>query len=228
MDASFAENIRQLSINFMPLMIAMVFHEYAHGAVAKRWGDKTAEEAGRMTINPIPHVDPMWTVVLPISMMLMGTGFIFGAAKPVPIDPRRFTKYRQGLFWVSAAGPLMNFLLATLSAIVFAALVRFVPETFSLREPLIRMAETSVVINFVLGIFNLLPLPPLDGSKMIQSFLSPAATIKYESFARFSLVIFLALMFTGALRFLLWPAQFASQAVLVLSSWAFGVNLVTQ
>ncbi|MCC7440729.1 MAG: site-2 protease family protein [Bdellovibrionales bacterium] len=220
----FQQSMQMLTISFMPLMIAMIFHEYAHGFVAKRWGDKTAEEQGRLTLNPLPHVDPLGTVILPVGMMLMGTGFVFGWAKPVPIDPRRFKKYRPGLFWVSFAGPAMNILLALFSALIFAAILRFVPADFSLKEPLVGMAHYSVGINLVLAAFNLLPIPPLDGSKIIQSRLSPQATIKYESMARFSFVIIMGLIFTGAIRVLLYPAQVVGDWMLLGAANLFGLG----
>jgi Zn-dependent protease len=222
----FHENLQMLAISFMPLMIAMIFHEYAHGLMAKRWGDKTAEERGRLTLNPLPHVDVLGTFILPIGMMLFSPGMVFGWAKPVPIDPRRFKKYRAGLFWVSAAGPLMNFSLAVVSALLFAALARILPVTFSLREPLVAMAEYSVGINLVLGLFNLLPIPPLDGSKIIESFLSLKATAAYERLSRYSLGIILILAYTGAMRVLLVPVEFVATFLLSTAGQLFGVTVV--
>jgi len=224
-DHTLQQGLMTFLSSFLPLMAAMVFHEYAHGWMAKRWGDGTAEEAGRLTLNPVPHVDPVGTILLPMGMMLLGTGFLFGWAKPVPIDPRRFRHFRKGLFWVSAAGPLMNFIFALVSALVLGALLRFTsPEGFLFHRPLTRMAEFSILINFVLGLFNLFPLPPLDGSKMIQSFLSPAAQIRYESIARYSFFILMALLFTGAMRFLLYPVHILTHLALSLSAWVYGFS----
>jgi Zn-dependent protease len=215
MDSSqITEGLRNLSIQLVPFIMAVVFHEYAHGFVANQWGDPTAKEAGRLTLNPIPHMDPMGTVIFPMIMMVSGVNILFGWAKPVPIDPRRFRKYRQGLFWVSFAGPGMNFLLANLSAVAFCAIQVWVKPDFYLFEPLTRMAITSITLNYALGIFNLIPLPPLDGSKLVQAFLSFNATRKYESISRYSFFILIALMMTGAFSVLRYPILLFSNLTL--------------
>ena len=135
MDSSFAERLQMLSIQLVPFVMAVSFHEYAHGFIANRWGDSTAKDAGRLTLNPIPHMDPIGTVLFPVINMLTGMNLLFGWAKPVPIDPRRFRKFRPGLFWVSLAGPGMNFLLAIVSAVVFCCLNLWMPQVFlSLRS----------------------------------------------------------------------------------------------
>src|SRR3954470_13356393 len=105
---SITENIQSLSIQFVPFVMAVVFHEYAHGFIANRWGDNTAKAAGRLTLNPVPHIDVLGTLIFPIVNMLSGMSLLFGWARPVPINPSRFRKYRAGLFWVSIAGPGMN------------------------------------------------------------------------------------------------------------------------
>src|SRR3954453_19983936 len=118
---SFSERIQLLSIQLVPFIMAVVFHEYAHGFIANRWGDNTAKSQGRLTLNPIPHMDPLGTLIFPIINMLTGMNLLFGWAKPGPINPSLFKRYRPGLFWVSLAGPGMNFLLAFGSAIAFFA-----------------------------------------------------------------------------------------------------------
>ena len=218
------EGIQKLALMFVPFLLAVVFHEYAHGLVALKWGDNTAKAAGRLTLNPAPHIDPIGTLLLPGLMMMMPGGLLFGWAKPVPINPTRFTKYRPGLFWVSFAGPLMNFLLALISAAVFCAILKFVSPHFSLYSPLLEIARISVLINFFLGIFNLIPLPPLDGSKMLQSYLSYEATQKYEALAQYSFWILLALLLTGTLRYLAIPVFFAYNATLKLMMALFGIQ----
>jgi Zn-dependent protease len=215
-------DFEQLALQFVPFMAAVVFHEFAHGWMANRWGDSTALRAGRLTLNPAPHIDPFGTVIFPMISMLGSFPILFGWARPVPIDPGKFKKYRPGLFWVSFAGPLMNVVLAIVSALVLMGMRRFVPETFSLFYPLHEMARVSVLMNVALAVFNLLPLPPLDGSKMIEAFLPYNATRAYESFAQYSFYIFLALMMTGALRFLLIPAQWLAQAILIGAATVFG------
>lgn len=220
---SFAHRIQLLSIQFVPFIMAVVFHEFAHGFIASRWGDKTALNAGRLTLNPIPHIDPIGTLLFPMINMLTGLNLLFGWAKPVPINPNRFRKYRQGLFWVSLAGPGMNFLLATFSAAAFCALLRFVPSSFYLFEPLAVMARVSVSLNFALGIFNLIPLPPLDGSKIVESFLSYEATRKYEQLAQYSFFILLALLMSGAFSVLEYPIRVSSGLTLMVMARLFGL-----
>ena len=220
----FEQGLRNLSIQFVPFMMAVVFHEFAHGFVANRWGDPTAKDAGRLTLNPAPHVDPLGTLLFPVLMMVTGMNLLFGWARPVPIDPTRFKKYRLGLFWVSFAGPGMNFILALVSGAGFAAIQSWMPRDFYLYEPLLGMTIASVTVNYALGIFNLLPLPPLDGSKMIQSFLSLRATLKYEALAQYSFFILLALLWTGALSFLSWPIVMARNLTLFGMAQLFGLS----
>ena len=225
MDAStFQERLQLTAVQIVPFIMAVVFHEYAHGFVANRWGDSTAKDQGRLTLNPLPHLDPIGTVLFPMLNMLLGINLLFGWAKPVPINPTRFKKYRPGLFWVSLAGPGMNFLLANLSALVYCLINRFMPTTFYLYEPLIAMAYISISLNYALGIFNLLPLPPLDGSKMVQSFLSYNATRTYESISQYSFFILLGLLWVGALNVLVYPIRFLTQLTLTGAALLFGLT----
>lgn len=163
MDMFSPERIQNAMIQLLPFMLAVVIHEVGHGFVAKLWGDTTAEDQGRLTLNPVPHIDPIGTLAFPLLNMLTGMPIFLGWAKPVPINPSRFRKYRPGLFWVSIAGPAANVLLAIAMTFGVLLLYRFVPETFSLREPLIQMGSAGIMINFALALFNLLPIPPLDG-----------------------------------------------------------------
>lgn len=220
----FAENIRHATLQMAPFIMAVVFHEYAHGFVANRWGDKTASDAGRLTLNPVPHIDPVGTLLFPMINMVTGIPILIGWARPVPINPNRFRKYRPGLFWVSIAGPMMNFLLAILSAAAFCAMTLWMPQTFYLFEPLTKMALISVTLNFALGIFNLLPLPPLDGSKIIESFLPYEAARKYEAIAQYSFFILLALLMSGALSILHGPILFFSGLTIGAMAQLFGLT----
>ena len=213
-----------LSVQFVPFMMAVIFHEFAHGWAASKAGDPTAKDAGRLTLNPIPHIDWIGTVLFPLINMMSGLNILFGWAKPVPIDPTRFRKYRPGLFWVSFAGPLMNFFLALLSAFVFCAMIKWLPQDFFLFEPLIAMTRVSVYLNIALGIFNLIPLPPLDGSKMIESFLSYNATRAYEQLAQYSFFILLGLMFTGAFQILSYPINIMANLCLFAAGAVFGLG----
>jgi len=222
--STFPERMQLLSIQLVPFIMAVVSHEYAHGWVAHKWGDKTAAQQGRLTLNPIPHLDPIGTVLFPIINMLSGINLLFGWARPVPIDPRNFKKYRPGLFWVSLAGPGMNFTLAILSSIVFYICQLWIPHDFYLFEPLVNMAYVSVSLNYALGIFNLLPMPPLDGSKIIESLLPYEAARKFESFAQYSFFILMALLLTGVLNYLSYPIRFFTNLTLVGVGYCFGFN----
>jgi Zn-dependent protease len=219
------QGLQDLSIQFVPFMMAVVFHEFAHGYMANRYGDTTARDAGRLTLNPAPHVDVLGTLILPILMMVSGVSFLFGWARPVPINPNRFKNYRSGLFWVSFAGPGMNFLMALVSGAAFAAIRTWMPETFYLHEPLVSMAIASVTVNYALAIFNLIPLPPLDGSKMVQSFLSYDATRKYEAISQYSFFILMGLMWTGSLSVLGYPIVFLRNLTLYGMTLLFGSPL---
>ncbi len=195
-------------------MIAVIIHEYGHGRVAKYWGDTTAEDQGRLTLNPVPHVDPIGTLLFPLINMLAATPFLIGWARPVPINPRRFRKYRPGLFWVALAGPSSNILLAWISAALFCAIQLWVPKDFYLRDPLETMAYLSISLNYALAIFNLLPIRPLDGSKMIESVLPTEQSIQFEKLSQYSFFILMGLLLTGALSVLSYPIQLASQLTL--------------
>jgi Zn-dependent protease len=222
MGPTFIDRVQMLSVQLVPFILAVVFHEYAHGYVANKWGDSTAKAQGRLTLNPIPHLDPLGTVLFPVINMLSGINILFGWAKPVPINPNRFRKYRAGLFWVSLAGPGMNFILACLSAFIFCAIQAWVPHDFYLFEPLVTMAYVSVTLNYALGIFNLIPLPPLDGSKVVEAFLPYETAQKYEAISQYSFFILMALLLSGALSVLSYPIHFFSQITLGLVSTLFG------
>lgn len=218
MDETLASRLQILTIQFPPFVVAVIFHEFAHGLVAKFWGDRTAEQAGRLTLNPIPHMDLFGTVLFPLINMATGMNILFGWAKPVPIDPRQFRKFRPGLFWVSLAGPGMNFLIAFASALVFATMRRFVPQDFYLYEPFLAMTYVSVSLNFALGIFNLIPLPPLDGSKILEAFLPYDLARKYEQLAQYSFWILMALLISGAFAVLSGPIRFFTDITLYVAA----------
>jgi Zn-dependent protease len=224
---SFAERFQMMSIQIVPFIMAVVFHEYAHGWAANYWGDNTAKAKGRLTLNPIPHMDPLGTLLFPAINMLSGMNILFGWAKPVPINPSQFRKFRPGLFWVSLAGPGMNFFLAFVSAFLFCALRVWVPPTFYLYEPLIGMAYVGISLNYALGIFNLIPLPPLDGSKIVEAFLPLELARKYETLTQYSFFILMALLLSGALSFLSFPIRLCTNLTLYLMSLLFGSHLGT-
>ena len=198
-------------------LFAVVIHEWAHGYMAKRFGDPTAERAGRLTLNPSAHIDPIGTILFPLIGVAIG-GIAFGWAKPVPIDERNFSSRRAGLFWVSAAGALANFITGIVSAFFFVLSVKHFPE-YGFKEPVEGMLKFSLIINFVLMGFNLIPLPPLDGSKMVSAFLKGETLRKYEDLARFTPMIFIAailLSFNGVHTFsyILQPFLIAASVIM--------------
>ena len=164
--------IQRIVVWALPVLLAITVHEVAHGWVAKKLGDPTAEMLGRLTLNPIKHIDPIGTVVLPLLMLWMG-GFVFGWAKPVQFNPyalRKAPNTRAGIFVVASAGPLMNVLLAVLAAIPFRLGFISVRDLAS-SQPLAVILYTLLSINLVLAVFNLIPVPPLDGSKILAMLL---------------------------------------------------------
>ncbi len=225
MDNSFNERVQQMLIQIVPFFMAIVFHEVGHGFIAKQWGDKTASDAGRLTLNPLVHIDPIGTVLIPVVNMVTGIPLLFGWAKPVPINPTRFRKYRQGLFWVALAGPATNVIMAFLSALFLCAFVKWAPEDFALYRPIAMMAAVGIQINFVLALFNLFPLPPLDGGKILESFLSYNATQVLRSVERYSFFILLALLWSGAFSVIERPVTFMTHLAMGIGQMVFNVNL---
>jgi Zn-dependent protease len=184
-------DFRSLLLVAPVLLLSMVAHEYAHGYAALRQGDTTAYQLGRLTWNPAKHIDPVMTVLVPVMLAIAG-GPIFGGAKPVPVDPRNYRHYKRGDIIVSLAGVTTNVLLAG----VFAALViplgvagsRWAarPRTFAILQ---RMALYGIQINLFLALFNLLPLPPLDGSHVFKYLLPPALALQYQALGRFGFAL---------------------------------------
>lgn len=163
----------------VPMVFAIVLHEIAHGWVARLLGDPTASERGRLSLNPLRHVDPMGTVILPGMLKLLGLP-VFGWAKPVPVDYRRLRHPKRDMAYVAAAGPLMNFTLAALSAVVLGLILRSVPPQTSPGLATQFLADNVLnflAVNVFLGTFNLLPLPPFDGSRIVRG-LAPAAGVR--------------------------------------------------
>lgn len=212
------ERIQLVFLQMIPFLMAIVFHEVAHAFVARRHGDDTAKQLGRLTLNPVPHIDPIGTLLFPMINMLTGIPLLFGWAKPVPINYNRLKPYRSGLFLVSLAGPAANVILAVLAALFWVVFSVFVPKDFYLYEPLSRMAEAGILINYALAIFNLIPLPPLDGSKMVEAFLSFEQARKMEKLQTYSFFILLGLLWSGALNVLNFPIRYLS--ALSIEAWA--------
>jgi len=220
MDPVFQTLVLNVVTTIIPLVLAIAVHEYAHVAMARWLGDRTGEAQGRLTLNPLAHADPIWTVAVPtwfvISQTLAGAGSavpFFGAGRPAPYDPSRFQRHvfgkrvtlRTGELLVAAAGPLSNVLLAAVTTLVLVGLVR---GGFSLVDP---ASPAVLVFNFVLlntglALFNLIPIPPLDGSKVLMSLLPRRAAVTYEDIAgRLSWVLLLVVILGGGI--LLGPVQ---------------------
>lgn len=192
-------------IKIAVLVFAVIVHEIAHGYAALKLGDPTAKEEGRLTFNPIPHIDPFWSLLLPAILVFTNSPFVLGGAKPVPIDPRYFRDYRRDIMTVSFAGPASNIALAFISMALLIIAVKFgVP--FLSSPGVLRILEYSMLINTVLAVFNLIPIPPLDGSKILLSFLPPQAAYKFAAVEPYGIFIIFILLFLGLLKFILVPA----------------------
>ncbi len=181
------------------LLFSMVAHEYAHGYAALKQGDPTAYQLGRLTWNPLKHIDPFFTVILPMITFFAG-GFIFGGAKPVPVTPRNYRNYRRGDIIVSMAGIVSNLILAVLSTVMILLLGvigRVLPAAATDTLAILQlMMVWGVRFNLILAMFNLLPIPPLDGSHVMKYLLPPAWAIRYQQVGMYGVLILMVMMMT--------------------------------
>lgn len=205
-------------LQVIALFTAIVFHEYAHGWVAYRLGDPTARYSGRLTLNPLAHVDIFGTIIFPLFLFLIRSPFIFGWAKPVPINPLYFRKPYRGMMLVGLAGPVMNCALAAVGAALWYLLTSITPPVYpsgggviatNLLEALTLFLAFCIIINIILALFNLIPLPPLDGSRVLTYFLSQRGRMIMHRMEPFGIVgIFIVLFLlrqSGLLERVLWP-----------------------
>jgi Zn-dependent protease len=169
-EMNFVELGFQVGMQFIPFLFALCFHEMAHGIVAKMRGDNTAERLGRLSLNPAVHADVMGTWILPLVAIVTHSGFMFGWAKPVPVDSRNLKRPLQDMFWIALAGPVSNLLLAVVSTFVIAVVATHGPGG-STGHALVTLLHNFIYINITLAIFNLIPIHPLDGGKVIAPFL---------------------------------------------------------
>ncbi|MGH7549265.1 MAG: site-2 protease family protein [Gemmatimonadota bacterium] len=195
------------------LLFSVVVHECAHGYVAEWWGDPTARMLGRLTLNPIPHIDLFGSILVPGFLILSGANFLFGWAKPVPVTPENFRDRRLGDITVSLAGPASNVVLALgFAGILLASRMLGGGGGASV---LSQFCVYGVFLNFILAVFNLLPIPPLDGSHVVASLLPPPLAYKYRSLGAFGLVIVLLLLIVpGLLGVVFLPAELATRLLL--------------
>jgi len=203
--------IQEIAVYAIPVLFAITVHEAAHGYVARMFGDNTAYVLGRVTLNPVKHIDPLGTIVVPIGMVLL-TGFMFGWAKPVPVDWGSLRKPKRDMIWVAAAGPAANLAMAILWALFFRLLLGL-----GIQEPyFLRVAEAGIGVNLIFMALNLLPIPPLDGGRVVSGLLPTRMSIAYSRIEPYGLFILLALMFTGSLSFFLRPLHDIGVAIVRL------------
>lgn len=190
----------------LPMVFAITIHEAAHGYVARHYGDNTAAQLGRLSLNPAKHIDPVGTVLVPLVMFAVsagiGGGFIFGWAKPVPVDVRNFRNRRMGMRMVALAGPMSNFVMMLLWGLV-ALIAFYLPGMF--HRPLSLMAQYGIMFNAFLGVLNMLPILPLDGGRFVDTFLPPKASMQFQKIEPYGTWIILFLLISGLLMKILVP-----------------------
>lgn len=191
-------SIAGLLLFFALLLLAMSIHEFSHGWLAYKLGDTTAKDQGRLTLNPLAHIDPMGTVLLPIFIFIMSGGrFIFGAAKPVPINYWALKNPRKDMIWIGLAGPFSNLF----CALAASQVLRLLPAATVLST----LLTNFVFINVILGVFNLIPIPPLDGSRIAMGLLPERLARRYAGLERFGFIIIMIFFALGLLNLLVWP-----------------------
>lgn len=215
----FESILRLIALYAIPGIFAITLHEAAHGYAARHFGDLTAYRAGRITLNPVRHVDPIGTLLVPIVILALSGGkYAFGWAKPVPVNFAALRSPKRDMLWVAAAGPGANLLMAVLWVLVIK-IAEAIPVNY-FTEPMILMARGGIIINAVLMVLNLLPLPPLDGGRILVSLLPHRYAWRYARLERWGFPILLVLLFTGLLGAVLWPLIDLTIAAI---AYAFGV-----
>lgn len=211
-----ASLVSTIAIYALPVIFAITLHEAAHGYVAKYFGDTTAYVLGRVSLNPMRHIDPLGTILVPLAMLLLtsfgGRGMLFGWAKPVPINYHALRNPKRHMLWVAAAGPAANLAMALGWALV-GKIAYMLPENYS-TEYLLKIGGAGVEVNIVLMLLNLIPLLPLDGGRMLASLLPPRVAASYARLEPWGFPILLALMFTNVLGIFLYPMVWSSMRLI--------------
>ncbi|MEI7431599.1 MAG: site-2 protease family protein [Betaproteobacteria bacterium] len=195
--------IQTLAIGALPVLLAITLHEAAHGYVARYFGDSTAWLAGRISLNPLRHVELFGTILLPVMLLVIGSPFLFGWAKPVPVNFGRLRHPKRDMLWVAAAGPAVNLLMAAGWGGILKLDTLIPLNAYS--HPLAVMSEIGIGINLALMVLNLLPLPPLDGGRIAVSLLPYSLAVKFSRLERWGFVILLVLLYFKILDYILWP-----------------------
>jgi len=196
--------IQKIAVWAIPVLFAITAHEVAHGWVALKLGDRTAQMMGRLTLNPLKHIDPIGTLLVPGLLLVFG-GFIFGWAKPVPITYQNLRRPKSDMAWVALAGPMANLIMAAIWALVAKLALVALQSGIALGEPMLYMGVAGVLINTMLMVLNLLPLPPLDGGRILVSVLPGPLAWQVGRLEPYGFFILLALLYFGILSLMLWP-----------------------
>jgi Zn-dependent protease len=215
--------VRLLTVAVIPVLFGITVHEVAHGWMAKQFGDRTAELLGRLTLNPLKHIDPVGTVIVPLLLAWMG-GFIFGWARPVPVNPSSLRNPKRHMIAVAAAGPAANLLMALGWAVVFRVADSFADGPGGAPAFFTRMAGLGLTFNVLLMVFNLLPLPPLDGGRVLRGLLPEALGRRLDAFEPYGLIMIFALLALGILNQILGPLVVAVEDLVLSLAGVEGVG----
>jgi Zn-dependent protease len=213
MDANFTDIMARVLGVFVPFLFALSFHEFAHGWVAKKKGDNTAELSGRLTMNPFAHADPIGTFALPLMGLFSGFA-MFGWAKPVPVNPRNLAHPKEDMFWIALAGPMSNLILALIGSVFLVLAHKMLPGNPT-REAIEQFLFVFILINMLLCLFNLIPLHPLDGGKILARFIPESWNQVLEDNQMMLQIALIVVFVTGGFSYL---AQFAQKLIFLMLS----------
>ncbi len=197
--------IYNIAVWSLPVLFAITIHEVAHGWMASKLGDNTAKMLGRLTLNPFKHIDPIGTVVVPLAMVLLQTGFVFGWAKPVPVNMRNLNSPKKDMAIVAAAGPVSNLIMAVFWVFIFKLGASVITDP-NIAKGIMAMGQAGIIINLILFIFNLLPIPPLDGSKVLSGVVPSSVSVIMDKIEPYGLFIVIGLLYFGVLNAIISPA----------------------